>query len=212
MIMLEPPRLLLGKSLIPLHGDQQRRDHDSLHLPMHVRRPDLLVANLLGLGNRPFKPRRDGTWTSPVPMTRSMLHRQRTEFWETAPQYDGLTETWNTLRVAVELSHQNDLITAQAVLNSAGITIPTGDLGQGCYDELGHRFVLPDFVLSEPSNIVADDVELKPRDSSSTAIMKHEIEGIETPDETEAKYSVTRNINHLLTIGEMQNVHNGKRC
>lgn len=77
------------------------------------------------LGNRPFKPRRDGTWTSPVPITRSMLHRQRTEFWETAPQYDGLVETWNSLRVAVELSHQNDLPTAQAVLDSAGITIPT---------------------------------------------------------------------------------------
>src|SRR5438552_15365612 len=77
------------------------------------------------LGNRPFKPRRDGTWTSRVPITRNMLHQQRTEFWETAPQYDGLVETWNTLRVAVELSHHNDLPTAQAVLDSAGITIPS---------------------------------------------------------------------------------------
>jgi hypothetical protein len=124
-----------------------------------------------------------------------MLHRQRTEFWETAPQYDGLTETWNTLRVAVELSHQNDLITAQAVLDSAGITIPTGDLGQGCYDEQGHRFVLPDFVLAEPSNIMDDDIEAKPRDSSSTAIMKHEIEDIEPADDIEVKYRV---FNHLF--------------
>jgi hypothetical protein len=140
-------------------------------------------------GSRPFKPRRDGMWTSHVELTRSMLHRQRTEFWETAPQYDGLVETWNSLRVAVELSHQNDLSTAQAVLDSAGITIPTGDLGQGCYDELGHRFVIPDFVLSEPSNIV-DDVEAKPRDSSSTAIMKHEMEGVESVDEAETSYTV----------------------
>jgi len=141
-------------------------------------------------GGRPFKPRRDGTWTSPVPITRSMLHRQRTEFWETAPQYDGLVETWNSLRVAVELSHQNDLTTAQAVLDSAGITIPTGDLGQGCYDELGHRFLCPEFVLSEPSNIMDDEVELKPRDSSSTAIMKHETEGLETVDDADTEYNV----------------------
>jgi hypothetical protein len=120
-----------------------------------------------------------------------MLHRQRTEFWETAPQYDGFIETWNSLRVAVELSHQNDLSTAQAVLDSAGITIPTGDLGQGCYDERGHRFVVPEFVLSEPSNIQDDEVELKPRDSSSTAVMKHEIEALESINEADESYTVS---------------------
>jgi Ubiquitin-binding domain len=143
-------------------------------------------------GGRPFKPRRDGTWTSDVPITRTELHRRRTEFWETAPQYDGLAETWNSLRVAVELSHQNDLPTAQAVLDSAGITIPTGDLGNGCYDELGHRFVIPEFVLSEPSNIQDDDIIAKPRDSSSTAVMKREVE-TESVSEEETTYTV-----HLL--------------
>jgi Ubiquitin-binding domain len=126
-----------------------------------------------------------------------MLHRQRTEFWETMPQYDGLVETWNSLRVAVELSHQNDLPTAQAVLDSAGITIPSGDLGLGCYDERGHRFVLPDFVLSEPANILDDEIEAKPRDSSSTAVMKREIEGPETGNEGETTYTV------LSTIGTL---------
>jgi hypothetical protein len=119
-----------------------------------------------------------------------MLHRQRTEFWETAPQYDGLAETWNTLRVAVELSHQNDLPTAQAVLDSAGITIPTGDLGLGCYDVLGHRFVIPEYVLSDPSNILDDEVEPKPRHSSSTAVMKREIEGSESVNDIESSYKV----------------------
>src|SRR5437762_11691396 len=119
-----------------------------------------------------------------------MLHRQRTEFWETAPQYDGLVETWNSLRVAVELSHQNDLATAQAVLDSAGIIIPSGDLGMGCYDERGRRFVIPDFVLSEPSNIMDDEVEMKPRDSSSTAVMKREIETQEIVDGEKNTYTV----------------------
>ena len=122
-----------------------------------------------------------------------MLHRQRTEFWETAPQYDGLAETWNSLRVAVELSHQDDLPTAQAVLDSAGITIPSGDLGLGCYDERGHRFVIPEFVLSEPSNIMDDEVEMKPRDSSSTVVMRRELagpDGLEPVDEADASYTV----------------------
>ena len=142
------------------------------------------------VGNKPFKPRRDGTWASPLPMTRTQLHQQRTEFWETAAQYDGQVATWNSIRVAVELSHQNDLPTAQAVLDSAGITIPTGDLGLGCYDERGHRFVVPEYVLSEPSNIMDDDVEIRPRDSSSTAVMKREIEDSESADETEKSYTV----------------------
>jgi Ubiquitin-binding domain len=119
-----------------------------------------------------------------------MLHRQRTEFWETAAQYDGLVATWNTLRVAVELSHQNDLPTAQAVLDSAGITIPTGDLGFGCYDELGHRFVIPEYVLSEPLNILDDEVQPKPRHSSSTAVMKREFEGPEPVSDAENSYKV----------------------
>jgi len=149
-----------------------------------------IYANFSLVGNKPFKPRRDGTWTSPVPMTRSQLHHQRTEFWETAAQYDGQIDTWNSIRVAVELSHQNDLPTAQAVLDSAGITIPTGDLGLGCYDERGHRFVVPEYVLSEPSNIMDDDVEIRPRDSSSTAVMKREIEDSESADEVEKSYTV----------------------
>ena len=89
----------------------------------------------------------------------------------------------------MELSHQNDLPTAQAVLDSAGITIPTGDLGNGCYDELGHRFVIPEFVLSDPSNIQDDEVIAKPRDSSSTAVMKREIES-ESISEEETMYTV----------------------
>ena len=93
----------------------------------------------------------------------------------------------------MELSHQNDLPNAQAVLNSAGITIPTGDLGLGCYDEWGHRFVVPGFVLSEPSNILDDEVEMKSRDSSSTAVMKREIQGPETAEEEE-NYIVLSNL------------------
>jgi len=145
-----------------------------------------------------------------------MLHRQRTEFWETAPQYDGLVETWNSLRVAVELSHQEDLATAQAVLDSAGITIPSGDLGLGCYDERGHRFVIPEFVLSEPSNIMDDEVEMKPRDSSSTVVMRREPAGpdsLHPVDESDASYTVFYFSDTVADVkGKSENVYKCERC
>ena len=93
----------------------------------------------------------------------------------------------------MELSHQEDLPTAQAVLDSAGITIPSGDLGLGCYDERGHRFVIPEFVLSEPSNIMDDEVEMKPRDSSSTVVMRRDPAGpdsLEAVSEADTSYTV----------------------
>lgn len=145
-----------------------------------------------------------------------MLHRQRTEFWETAPQYDGLVETWNSLRVAVELSHQEDLPTAQAVLDSAGITIPSGDLGLGCYDDRGHRFVIPEFVLSEPSNIMDDEVEMKPRDSSSTVVMRRDPGGpdsLEPVSEADTSYIVLCILSCIADVqGKSENVYKRKGC
>lgn len=51
--------------------------------------------------------------------------------------------------------------------------------------------MVPEYVLSEPSNISDDEVEMRPRDSSSTAVMKREIEGLETPEEGETSYTVS---------------------
>ena len=43
---------------------------------------------------------------------------------------------------------------AQAIADSAGISVPTGKLTDGCYDELGNQYIVPNFCLIEPSNLV----------------------------------------------------------
>jgi hypothetical protein len=48
----------------------------------------------------------------------------------------------------------DDLDTAQTILDAAGITIPTGDLAEGAYDEFGNYYTVPEQCLSDPLNIV----------------------------------------------------------
>lgn len=51
----------------------------------------------------------------------------------------------------------DDLATAQSIIDAAGITVPTGDLCQGCYDEQGALYRLPQCVVSDPENMVQAD-------------------------------------------------------
>lgn len=53
--------------------------------------------------------------------------------------------------------HVNDLATAQSIIDAAGVTVPTGDLCQGCYDEQGGLYRLPRCIVSDPENMVQDD-------------------------------------------------------
>jgi len=46
-----------------------------------------------------------------------------------------------------------DLATAQSIIDAAGITVPTGDLCEGCYDEQGVLYRLPQCIVSDPQNM-----------------------------------------------------------
>ncbi|TPX11600.1 uncharacterized protein E0L32_007811, partial [Thyridium curvatum] len=48
------------------------------------------------------------------------------------------------------------LATAQSILDAGEITLPTGDLAQGAYDALGNYYALPEWIASDPSNMVPD--------------------------------------------------------
>lgn len=52
-----------------------------------------------------------------------------------------------------------DFGTAQSIIDAAGVTVPTGDLCQGCYDEQGVLYRLPRCIVSDPDNIVVDSGE-----------------------------------------------------
>lgn len=68
----------------------------------------------------------------------------------------------DTRRAAgVESADDDDagLVTAQGLLRAAEVTLPTGDMSNGVYDALGSYYALPEWIVSDPTNIVEDDDE-----------------------------------------------------
>ena len=47
-----------------------------------------------------------------------------------------------------------DITTAQSILDAAAITVPTGDLKNGAYDEAGNLYQMPEYVISDPQNLI----------------------------------------------------------
>lgn len=66
----------------------------------------------------------------------------------------------------VELLADGDIVTAQSILDAAAITVPTGDLRNGAYDEAGNLYQLPEHVISDPDNLVLDQ-EIKNGETSN---------------------------------------------
>ena len=56
-------------------------------------------------------------------MTKEQLKSKRDEFWETSPAYEGRREIWDALKAACET---DDVPLAQAIVDGANITLPTG--------------------------------------------------------------------------------------
>jgi len=63
-------------------------------------------------------------WQSETPITMGQLRSKRDEYWETQPAFDGRREIWDALRAACETE---DLTLAQAIIDGASITLPTGN-------------------------------------------------------------------------------------
>ena len=82
------------------------------------------------------------------------MEKERQEFFDT--RVTGHTEIWATLKVVVGLLADGDISTAQGILDAAAITVPTGDLKNGAYDEAGNLYQMPEFVISDPQNIAPD--------------------------------------------------------
>ena len=96
-------------------------------------------------------------WTAKRQWNRSQLDRERQEFFDT--RVTGHAEIWATLKVVVGLLADGDITTAQSILDAAAITVPTGDLKNGAYDEAGNLYQMPDHVISDPQNVLLDQHE-----------------------------------------------------
>ncbi|KAN0067622.1 hypothetical protein V8E54_014187 [Elaphomyces granulatus] len=86
--------------------------------------------------------------------TRAQLSQERKEFFET--RVTGRSEVWAALSAATSLLQEGDLTTAQSILDAAGVTVPTGNLSEGCYDQNGVLYRLPHCIVSDPENVVDD--------------------------------------------------------
>ncbi|KGO72788.1 hypothetical protein PITC_057640 [Penicillium italicum] len=100
------------------------------------------------------EPVRNHVWRSKRrTWTRAQLDRERDEFFET--RVTGRPEIWAAVSTVVSLIRSGDLATAQGILDAAGITVPTGDLCEGCYDQQGVLYRVPQCVVSDPENMVS---------------------------------------------------------
>ncbi|KAJ2870508.1 hypothetical protein FB639_004612, partial [Coemansia asiatica] len=88
-------------------------------------------------------------------LTLERLYAKREAFWDTAPAYEGRAEIWQALRLACDES--TDMQLSMAILDSVGLTVPTGRITDGAYDERGARYLVPQYCLSLPDNLVASN-------------------------------------------------------
>ena len=62
--------------------------------------------------------------------------------------------------MVVVLLVEGDIPMAQGILDAAGVTVPTGDLVNGAYDEIGNLYQIPEYIISDPTNLVAISQEV----------------------------------------------------
>lgn len=81
----------------------------------------------------------------------------------------------------MEANTEADFQMAQAILDGAGISLPNGTLIE-CYDELGTRYVIPVYCLSQPINLVrvADERSDSPAEFSEPVDDGHGPHGDDT--------------------------------
>ena len=73
-----------------------------------------------------------------------------------------------------DIATARDVDGAQAVLDAAGITCPTGRMGEGVWDERGVLYKLPRWVISDPVNVQPDTAETAAAVADDEEIMAEE--------------------------------------
>jgi hypothetical protein len=79
-----------------------------------------------------------------------------------------------------ELIRSGEIETAQGILDASGITLPTGALLDGCYDNLGSLYKVPQAIISDPVDLAEDSKYAHGRSTSN-------IDGDTIMGESEAK-------------------------
>ncbi|KAI9677327.1 MAG: hypothetical protein M1829_002670 [Trizodia sp. TS-e1964] len=150
--LIPPPRAHEARH--PAHLPPDPAPHEQQYVPRPVR-----------LSEHFNTPIRRHVWASTKRRwTSSDLSRERDEFFDT--RVSGQQEIWRTIRMAIECMEGGDIPMAQTILDAAGCTVPTGDLVNGVYDERGNYYQLPEYCLSDPTNLAPPSVHLVEADSN----------------------------------------------
>ncbi|KID86381.1 Ubiquitin, partial [Metarhizium majus ARSEF 297] len=176
---INPPPLTLPESVQA--GSQvlpRRRHRDQGPLDEHIN-----------------KPLRRHVWTSADRQwTKQQLDNERAEFFDT--RVTGRSEIWQTIRAAVAVLQEpggegsDALATAQSILSAAEISLPTGDLANGVYDSLGNYYQLPQWVVSDPSNLATLCEGVDVPDMSTTGdddTAEEEVDPVSLVDDSERR-------------------------
>ncbi|KAI1133562.1 hypothetical protein F5Y10DRAFT_228073 [Nemania abortiva] len=150
----------------PTQSSAAADDASGQHSASHSRRAGQPLSQHID------KPLRRHEWVSRDRIwTRTELDLQRAEFFDT--RVTGRQEVWQVIRTALEAMWESDvrraaglepvdddgvggLATAQGLLKAAEVTLPTGNLSNGVYDALGNYYALPEWIVSDPTNIAED--------------------------------------------------------
>ncbi|KAI4164709.1 MAG: hypothetical protein LQ342_001684 [Letrouitia transgressa] len=135
---------------IPTQTIEGSSPRNSSHTPSISRQPHR--RRHLAPSEHFNSPLRPHIWKSKRQWTRSELDTERQEFFDT--RVTGRQEIWATLRLVVSLLAEGDAREAQGILDASAITLPTGDLINGAYDEAGNLYQLPEHIISDPENVV----------------------------------------------------------
>ncbi|TGZ84123.1 hypothetical protein EX30DRAFT_338686 [Ascodesmis nigricans] len=135
-------------------------------------------------------------WTSSRPRTKRQIDRDRREFWDT--RVSGREEIWSALRVATEMLENGDVSMTQEIVNAAGITVPTGDLTKGVYDQQGNVYIIPKFCISYPTNLLPEGQE------NSSSHHGHDDHHDDEPDPTEITLQVAASFDPSLDIQKQE--------
>lgn len=68
----------------------------------------------------------------------------------------GRREVWDGLKSVLECLREGDLADAQGILDALGVTLPTGRIEAGSYDEVGNLYKIPEAVVSDPVDVIED--------------------------------------------------------
>jgi len=73
------------------------------------------------------------------------------------------------LKQAIECLREGDLADAQGILDALCVTLPTGKLEEGAYDENGNLYKIPEAVISDPTDLIEDTTDVDSQTVTGTS-------------------------------------------